>query len=467
MNTKYIYNQKEKCVQIERTYQLNLNITKDRKTIIIQKERLTSSQESESHFTHDTHFKLTGADVDKQLSNVKHKGFEVTDGCNLACTYCAYGKYYNDYDIRRNEKIDFKKATLFLDFLLDKLHSPSNENKVNEIYISFYGGEPLLNFEFIEKMVLYTQHQQTSSLVFHYMMTTNAILLKKHISFLVAHDFRLTISLDGSSINEGYRKFSNGKPSFDLVFNNVKYAQKAYPDYFTKRVNFNSVMHNLNSVQDVFSFIYEEFGKIPNFSNLNPTGIKPSYQQEFDEMSKTNWLDIDPKVEKSIREVLGLEYGEYKRLQKFILNYCGNLYDNYNYLLVRDTCAEKLPTGTCFPFSRRIFMTVNNKIFPCERIGHQYFLGLVTNEGVQIDCEYIAHKYNTYYNKLNNQCSRCYFRQHCSQCMFSIEDLDTNPVCNQIADQQKFERYMQANMSLLREQPFLYNRMMKEIIIEK
>lgn len=78
MNTKYIYNQKEKCVQIERTYQLNLNITK-----------------------------------------VKHIGFEVTDGCNLACTYCAYGKYYNDYDIRRNEKIDFKKATLFLDFLLD------------------------------------------------------------------------------------------------------------------------------------------------------------------------------------------------------------------------------------------------------------------------------------------------------------------------------------------------------------
>ena len=112
-------------------------------------------------------------------------------------------------------------------------------------------------------------------------------------------------------------------------------------------------------------------------------------------------------------------------------------------------------------------MTVNNKIFPCERIGHQYSLGLVTNEGVQIDCEYIAHKYNTYYNKLNNQCSRCYFRQHCSQCMFSIEDLDTSPVCNQIADQQKFERYMQANMSLLREQPFLYNRMMKEIIIEK
>lgn len=255
-------------------------------------------------------------------------------------------------------------------------------------------------------------------------MTTNAILLKKHISFLVAHDFRLTISLDGSSINEGYRKFSNGKPSFDLVFNNVKYAQKAYPDYFTKRVNFNSVMHNLNSVQDVFSFIYEEFGKISNFSNLNPSGIKPSYQQEFDEMSKTNWLDIDPKVEKSIREVLGLEYGEYKRLQKFILNYCGNLYDNYNYLLVRDTCAEKLPTGTCFPFSRRIFMTVNNKIFPCERIGHQYSLGLVTNEGVQIDCVYIPHKYNTYYNKLNNQCSRCYFRQYCSQCMFSIEDLD-------------------------------------------
>lgn len=35
-------------------------------------------------------------------------------------------------------------------------------------------------------------------------------------------------------------------------------------------------------------------------------------------------------------------------------------------------------------------MTVNNKIFPCERIGHQYALGKVESNRVIIDCEDIA-----------------------------------------------------------------------------
>lgn len=40
---------------------------------------------------------------------------------------------------------------------------------------------------------------------FQYNMTTNGVLLHKHIDYLVENGFRLLISLDGDKINHSYR----------------------------------------------------------------------------------------------------------------------------------------------------------------------------------------------------------------------------------------------------------------------
>ena len=52
---------------------------------------------------------------------------------------------------------------------------------------------------------------------------------------------------------------------------------------------------------------------------------------------------------------------------------------DYNELLYKEMTKEEefLPTGTCIPFSRKLFVTVNGKILPCERIGHNNFLGSI------------------------------------------------------------------------------------------
>lgn len=42
--------------------------------------------------------------VYSQLENIRHIGFEVTDACNLKCTYCIYGDFYDAYDKRTNKK---------------------------------------------------------------------------------------------------------------------------------------------------------------------------------------------------------------------------------------------------------------------------------------------------------------------------------------------------------------------------
>lgn len=49
-------------------------------------------------------YKIKEEDVIISLANTRQITFEVTDVCNLNCVYCAYGKFYNNYDIRSNKK---------------------------------------------------------------------------------------------------------------------------------------------------------------------------------------------------------------------------------------------------------------------------------------------------------------------------------------------------------------------------
>ncbi|MFQ7087655.1 MAG: hypothetical protein ACLRTD_24790 [Bacteroides sp.] len=70
-----------------------------------------------------------------------------------------------------------------------------------------------------------------------------------------------------------------------------------------------------------------------------------------------------------------------------------------------------------------MFVTVTGKILPCERIGQQFALGKVTaDSGVELDLEAIADKYNTYYAKMENQCSKCYKAESCIQCIFNLNN---------------------------------------------
>lgn len=111
------------------------------------------------------------------------------------------------------------------------------------------------------------------------------------------------------------------------------------------------------------------------------------------------------------------------------------------------------PTGTCLPFSRKLFVTVNGKILPCERIGHQYALGHVDEERVRLDFQEIADRYNGYYNMVRDQCHDCYNTQSCQQCLFYLDIEKENPECKGFMNADEFEKYLSACMSFWRSIP--------------
>ena len=125
-----------------------------------------------------------------------------------------------------------------------------------------------------------------------------------------------------------------------------------------------------------------------------------------------------------------------------------------------------MPTGTCVPFSKKIYLTVNGKILPCERIGHQFALGEVNSKEITIDCEGIAHMYNQIFDNLENQCSNCYRRKGCLKCIFNIEDSDAKPRCSDYQNMDSFSKYLSKNISLLEGNKGLYKKIMNEVTVE-
>lgn len=464
---KYMLNLKNANAVIHIDKNCKLKLRKNKDNVYVLKEQTASksekSEESRFRNIYESDQYINSSDIYFLIKNIRHIGFEVTDMCNLKCTYCVYGELYNNYDLRINKKIEWNKAKIFMDCVINSLSCPMNASKEHEVYVSFYGGEPLLNMDFIEKMVAYTQ--SFTHVHFVYMMTTNAVYLRKYIGFLSQYNFRVMISLDGAKENDLYRQFPNGEDSFDLVYSNIKYAQEKYPDYFNKNISFNSVMHDLTNPQETYSFIYNEFGKVPKISMINRNGIKEEQKLFFEKISSEKRMSKESEEEfEKIDQTLDLNAGKYVKLRQLLFSYSGNVFEDYNNLLEKEENIRYIPTATCLPFSKRIFMTVNNKILPCEKIGQQFYLGRVTDNGVEIDCEEVASKYNTYYKSLKTQCEKCYHKMNCQKCMYDIPGFDKNPKCDDFVDEEAFSKELDKYMNILRENPHLYRRFMTEIL---
>lgn len=412
--------------------------------------------------------RITQKEIERNLINLRQLTFEVTDNCNLRCKYCGYGDIYEGYDDRKAAYMTFEQIRPLMDYLDDLWRSHSANSREPLTYFSFYGGEPLLNMSFIRQMVDYASQLFNNRRRIVFSMTTNAILLDKYMDYLVEKNFRLLISLDGDRTGHSYRVDRSGRNSFDRVFRNVKFLQKKYPYYFLHNVNFNSVLHNRNSVSHIYDFITHEFGIKPNISELNNSGIRQDKREEF-ERTYRNKLESLHQAEnyEELSEKMFIDEPSTNDLLLFLHQYSGNVFRSYNELFVDPKSISCTPTGTCTPFSKKMFITVTGKILQCERIDHRFYFGHVSEVHLDLDLNSIANRFNSYLDKMQGQCSACYRKHSCIQCIYYIDNIDaTTPVCHGFMDKKSFSRYSSYCLDHLRQHPHLYRKLMEEVIIE-
>jgi len=101
------------------------------------------------------------------------------------------------------------------------------------IEITFYGGEPLLEFELIRRVIDHVESSLSPGRRVRYWVVTNGILIDERISdSLARHEFTTQVSFDGVPEAQGFR----GEGTFERLDRALDVMRDAHPDYFGRRV---------------------------------------------------------------------------------------------------------------------------------------------------------------------------------------------------------------------------------------
>ena len=406
--------------------------------------------------------------VKNSLVHTQQIVFEVTDFCNLDCTYCAYGEMYKGFDKRNFKNINEEYAINLLKYIFN--NKPKCEKR--KLYIGFYGGEPLYNGSFIRKIVdVSNSLNQEKGMDIEYSMTTNATLIHKYIDLLVDNKFRLLVSLDGGERNHGYRVFKgNKKNSHSIVIENLDLLQKKYPEYFIKSVDFNAVLHDKNSVQEIYEFIYSRYNKIPRIAELSFDDLNPEKRNMYEKMyqskreSESKCLDYYSEVSYNAHT----ESIPFKDLTNFLKFYTVNFYVSNIKSLFQEN-EKNLPTCTCLPGQKKIMMTTRNKLLPCEKINYKFSIGNV-DDNVNINITEITKRYKFYFDHMVNVCQQCYMYRFCGTCLFQLEQINEigkeGFVCEFFSDSDDFRNKLSYTFSFLEKNPEDYFGIIENLILE-
>lgn len=148
---------------------------------------------------------------------VNHITINVTQVCNLHCTYCAAagdGTYGDPV-----KKISIEKTLPQLKYLISKVPSGGN------FKINFLGGEPLLYPEAIESIADYAKKEtQDKNISLTFSIVTNGTLLSnKNIALLSKLKAHVTISFDGTPTqHDQVRKTISGKGSSPQILEGLQ-----------------------------------------------------------------------------------------------------------------------------------------------------------------------------------------------------------------------------------------------------
>ena len=170
-----------------------------------------------------------GAPREQVVNDLPPEGFpvttmvlNVTNKCNLACTYCY--EYGEDkiVDTTCSDQPKFMAddtARDGVEFLLKE------SGPLEVAHLTFFGGETLLNFPVLQDTVAYARRRaEEEGKRIEFSLTTNATLLRPDIiEWLADNEIGVTVSIDGpKEMQDRMRVFHSGKGSYETVQPKIK-----------------------------------------------------------------------------------------------------------------------------------------------------------------------------------------------------------------------------------------------------
>ena len=350
-------------------------------------EEVNQLKEDGQLFTEDIYQPFVEEFQKNRQTVVKALCLHIAHDCNLACQYCfaEEGEYHG-----RRALMSYEVGKKALDFLV-----ANSGNRVN-LEVDFFGGEPLMNWDVVKKLVVYGRSlEKENNKKFRFTLTTNGVLLNDEImEFLNKEMSNVVISLDGrKEVNDNMRPFRNGKGSYDLIVPKFqKFADSRNQNNYYIRGTF--TRNNLDFSEDVKHFADLGFKQMSIEPVVGPEEDPYAIREE----------DLPQIMEEY--DKLALEYIKRKKE--------GNGFNFFHFAidLNQGPCVYKRLSG-CGSGTEYLAVTPWGDFYPCHQfVGNEDFLMGNVDDGIVRNDIVDTFSHCNVYTK--EKCKNCFAKFYCS-----------------------------------------------------
>lgn len=251
----------------------------------------------------------------------------VTRNCNFRCPYC-----YEEHTLKYMTQNTYTDAIDYIKNIVDI-------RKYENINISFFGGEPLLEYSNIIIFMKNLQQKLGNAVRLRGQITTNGYLLSQHkfLELIKAGVDSYQITIDGMKATHNQtRILANGSETWDKIINNLKEIAKI-PENFSIVIRTNFTSEIIASSDEWLAFLAKSFGKDKRFTYhfeaVKNLGVDSIYKTHT---AQEEGKDIAQIIKRSKK--IGLNLDEYKtklapfslccyasNIDSFVIDYDGTL----------------------------------------------------------------------------------------------------------------------------------------------
>jgi len=340
--------------------------------------------EEEMLFTDDSY--ITDKMKNNEDSVVKAMCLHVAHDCNMICTYCF------------GEQGTFagSKCLMSIEVGMKAIdHLIANSGSRRNLEIDFFGGEPLMNFEVVKKLVDYgRQQEKIFNKNIRFTITTNGLLLDdEKINYINQTMDNVILSIDGRpEVNNKMRKTVNGSPTYDIIKKNYLNFVKKREGLYYVRGTF--TRNNLDFVNDIQHLV--ELG----FSNVSVEPVVTDLKQSY-------------ALQETDRDRI---FEEYDRLTDLYLEKYenGEEFDFFHFDvdIEQGPCIVKRISG-CGAGTEYLAISPEGDIYPCHQfVGDKnFYIGNIFDQEI-INKQRDKFLNASMYNK--EDCRNCWAKFYCS-----------------------------------------------------
>ena len=342
----------------------------------------------------------------------------ITEQCNFRCNYCIYSDMYSYSRYHSFNSMSWSIAKKSIDYYMAFNKESLTYNPTLLPCIGFYGGEALINWNLIVKVVNYVEsnYRKTFNNLMYSITTNGSLMDREKIIFMLEHNFFINISIDGYKENHNRnRKYVSGKATFEDIMKNISILEEE----FKKR---NKPEKNLTSYQFVMTYDNEtSINKLIEEADKNS-----ELYAHFARMSKVRGIDTNYYSNQCSETRINNEIAFHikKYMQNETKNKIAEILYKQNVLIpaFNTQFSNNISGGTCIA-GEKLAVSSDGKFYICEKIDYQSPIGDV-DHGLDFK---LQHKYlKEYFDMRNKHCIDCNLSNICNQCYSQCSNGDGN-----------------------------------------